>query len=239
MIKKKFNEKNDSFLHESFFWSQSLDIMLKIKIEKILYTSSYIGSSIAEPISGFLSTFRILVNNNFEETLNATWYKLFYINNIFIKQIMNKNNKNAYENPNILVISLKSRQLRITLQSTNKTIYNISVGRILSSLKIFEKAKKKSNKGERLFLEYLNNFLQENIEKFGKQKTTIFKINHFKKYFPMEEQIYKICNKYLSIFYNIIEMRIPNNFFKYKKIRSIKRRLKKRIIKNENALNNF
>lgn len=152
---------------------------------------------------------------------------------------MNKNNTTHYEKTNLIVISLKSRQLRITIISTSGTIYNISVGRILSSLKIFEKAKKKSNKGERLFLEYLNNFFQEKINKFGDNKTAIMKINHFKKYFPMEEQIYKICNKYITILSNSIEIRLPNNYFKYKKVRSIKRRLTKKIIKNENYLNNF
>lgn len=234
IINKKFIIKKESFLYEAYVWNHSLAIIENIKIQYMDKNSNLLGKYYSKTFNILLSLYRNLTNKN--TNLLWNWYYLYYINNLFFYNLINNNNRGNFEKYNILVINLKSKQLRISINSSKNTIFNLSVGRVLSTLNIDIKSKKKSNKGERLFIEYITNFLNNNKNSFGLKKLCIIKIIGLKKNFSINESIFKLLNKNFYILNLINELKLPNNYFKYKKIRSIKRRLKKRIIKDENFL---
>nr|YP_740829.1 Ymf61 [Tetrahymena pigmentosa]ABI51738.1 Ymf61 [Tetrahymena pigmentosa] len=235
MINKKFIIKKESFLYEAYVWNHSLTIIENIKIQYIDKNFNLLGKYYSKTFYyNIYPLYRNLTNKN--SILIWNWYYIYYINNLFFYNLINNNNKNNFEKYNILVINLKSKQLRISINSSKNTIFNLSVGRVLSTLNIDIKSKKKSNKGERLFIEYITNFLNNNKNFFGLKKLCIIKIIGLKKNFTINEGIFKLLNKNFFILNLINELKLPNNYFKYKKIRSIKRRLKKRIIKDENFL---
>lgn len=170
-------------------------------------------------------------------TNKKRWYWLYdyYLSNILIGDAINNKNTSGFEKINLIVFNLKSKQIRITINTATKTIYNLSTSRVLRSLGIREKAKKKSNKGERLFIEYLENYLRIYNFIFGSKKVAIFKINFLKKNTNILKTIFKLFNKYTKVISFIVDNKISNNYKKLKKIRSIKKRLKKKIIKDENS----
>lgn len=186
-----------------------------------------------------LLIYKNLISTNFNFIKIWNWYKLYYINYIFSKNII-KGKEISFEKQNIITINLRSKQTRISIISSKLTIFNLTVGKVLSSLNLKNKSKKKSNKGERLFLEYLINFLINNTNKFGLNRLATIKIIGFKKGTTINELFMKLFNKNFNLTSIIYDFKIANNYSKFKKIRSIKRRLRKRIIKNENLLkNNF
>lgn len=237
MLQKNFKIKKESFYYEAYIWNYSINIIKEINIPIIDKNSNALGLKYSQTLNVMLSIFRKITYKNFNFIKIWNWYYIYYINNLFSKNLINKNNNNTFERYNLITFNLKSKQIRITINSSKNTIFNLSVGKILSSLNIKEKSKKKSSKGERLFIEYLSNFFKNNINKFGNKKLTILKLKYYKKNANLNENIFKTLNKNLFITSTIHDLKIPNNFSKFKKIRSIKRRLKKRIIKDENNLN--
>lgn len=237
MLQKNFKIEKESFYYEAYVWSYSINIIKEIKIPFIDKNSNFLTIKYNSTLNKLLTVYRIAVNNNIDCINIWNWYYIYYINNLFFKNLINKNNKSTFEKYNLIVINYKSKQIRLTINTSKNTIYNLSVGRVLSSLSIREKSKKKSSKGERLFIEYLPNFIKNKNFKFGIKKLLIIKLKNFKKSVNLNETIYKILNKNFFIVNTIYDFKIPNNFNKLKKIRSIKRRLKKRIIKDENSLN--
>lgn len=237
MLQKNFKIKKEIFYYEAYIWRYSINIIKDINIVTIDKNTNALGLNYSKTLNKLLSLFRSVTNKNSNFIKIWNWYYIYYINNLFSKNLINKNNNNTFEKNNLIVFNLKSKQIRLTINSTKNTIFNLSVGKILASLNIKEKSKKKSNKGERLFIEYLINFFKNNINKFGNKKLTIIKLKYYKKNYNLNENLFKTLNKNLYIINTIYDFKIPNNFSKFKKIRSIKRRLKKRIIKDENSLN--
>ena len=236
IIEKNFNIKKEGFIYEAYVWNYSLEIIKDIRVSYVDKNSNLLGRLYSRTLNIILSLYRDLTGKNNELSKIWNWYYLYYISNLFFYNLINKNNKGTFEKPNLLVINLRSKQLRISINTSRGTIFNLSVGRVLASLGLNNKSKKKSNKGDRLFIEYLANFFKNNINKFGIKKLCIIKVLGFKKGYTISENIFKMINKNFFILNLIDEFKLPNNYFKFKKVRSIKRRLKKRIIKDENFL---
>nr|NP_149388.1 ymf61 [Tetrahymena thermophila]AAK77585.1 ymf61 [Tetrahymena thermophila]6Z1P_Bk Chain Bk, Ymf61 [Tetrahymena thermophila SB210] len=237
MVQKKFNFKKDSFFYEGYVWNHSLNIIHDIQLNYLDKNSNAIAIKYAKTLNIMSSLYRNLTFKKFDFIKIWYWYYLYYIKNIYFKNLINKNNNYVFEKPNIFVFNIKSKQIRLAVLTSKNYVYNLTVGKILSSLNIKEKSKKKSNKGERLFSEYLENFFKNKNIRFGTKKLAIIKLKYFKKGFKLHESIFKTLNKNLFIINTIYDFKVPNNFFKFKKIRSIKKRIKKKLIKDENTLN--
>lgn len=236
MLQKNFKIKQESFYYEAYLWNFNINKLNEIETPLIEKNENAVAKQYSKTINIILSLYRKFTLNNIDLIYIWNWYHLYYVNNLYSKNLISKKNKSTFEKYNLITINIKSKQLRISLISVKNTIFNLTVGRVLSSLNINTKSKKKSNKGERLFIEYLENFLKFKIYKFGIKKLAIIKLKGYKKNLNLNETIYKLFNKNFNIVGFINDFKIPNNFFKFKKIRSIKRRLKKRIIKDENSL---
>lgn len=176
---------------------------------------------------------------NYSDKLNYlfNWYYIYYITSLLKKNLTDKFNNNLFEKYNIITINFKSKQTRLNIISFKNKILNLSVGKVLKSLNILEKSKKKTSKGDRLFIEYLGNYLNNSQQLFGLAKLAILKFINFKTKNKINNNILKILNKQFSISKIIYKFNIANNYFNFKKIRSIKKRLKKRIVKLENIFN--
>ncbi len=236
IIKKNVIIKKESFLYEAYVWNYTVDMLNNISLSQIEKNSGFLGVYYSNTFNKLLQVQRIVTYKDNEISNIWNWYSLYYINLLFRKNLIEKYNT-IFEKYNIISLNLKSKQIRLSIISSKNTIYNISAGRVTASLKITEKKKKKSSKGERLFVEYLTNFCKNNKHKFGLNKNAIFKIIGLKKKISIREAIFKILNRNFSVLKFIYDLKSPNNYFKFKKIRSIKRRLKKRIVKNENYIN--
>lgn len=165
------------------------------------------------------------------------WYYLYYINSLFKNNLTDKLNTNLFEKYNLITLNFKSKQTRLNILSFKNKILNLTVGKVLKSLNILEKSKKKTSKGNRLFIEYLNNYLNNSNYLFGSSKLAVLKFINTKTKSKINNNILKILNQQFNISKIIYKFNISNNYSKLKKIRSIKKRLKKRIIKLENIFN--
>lgn len=143
IIEKNFNLKKEGFIYEAYVWNYSLEIVKDIKISYIDKNSNLLGRLYSKSLNIVLSIYRDLTDkdNNLSKVWN--WYYLYYISNIFSYNLINKNNKGTFEKPNLLVINLRSKQLRIAINTSRNTIFNLSVGRVLASLDLNTKSKKK------------------------------------------------------------------------------------------------
>ena len=230
-LNKNYIKKN-TFFYEAFVWKYSVDIINNLDIQYIDKSSNLLGKNYALTLTKLLSVFRITTGNENDVSNIWNWYYMYYINSLFINNLTS-NNFDLFEKYNIIATNFKSKQFRLSIITSNNSIYNLTIGRVLASLNIKEKSKKKSDKGERLFVEFLLNFFKKNNLKFGLNKYAIFKITGLKKKYSIRDSILKTLNKNFNILAMINNFSIPNNYSKFKKIRSIKRRLKKRIVKNE------
>ena len=237
ILQKEELDLKSSFLYEGYKWEYSIDLIFDIE-NTILNKNNnllclYYGNLLTKVLSIFRKT------TSFPDNLNYiyNWYNLYYINCILNKNLTDKNNKNLYEKHNLIVINFKSKQLRINILSTKNKILNLSVGRVLATLKIKEKSKKKTNKGERLLLEYLNNFFVKTIKLYGISRLSILKIVNGRIKTKLSNSLLKKLNQTFKITKIVYDYKISNNFLKLKKIRSIKKRIKKKIIKQENTIN--
>lgn len=190
--------------------------------------------------SYYSNTFCVLLTSSRSDTYNShiimgSWklYYIYYISNLFYKNLSNYK-YSKYERYNILTINFISKQFRISILTSNSLIFNLSTGRVLAALNIKGKSKKKSDKGERLFLEYIPNFILINKYYFGKAKLTHLNILGLRKG-VFNDLLLKNLNKNLSIISSIFNLKLPNCFSKFKRVSSIKRRFRKLIIKNENS----
>jgi hypothetical protein len=153
------------------------------------------------------------------------------------KNIYFTNNIFEQKNFNIIVLSYVSKQLKLNIKNKkNFNIFNLSVGKVLSSLNILEKKKKKTVKGRKFFIEYLKNFFIKFYYIFNNEKNTILKIKQLSKNVVIDKKLLIILYKYFNIKLLISSTSLPNNFFFKKKIKSIKKRLKKNLIKYENKI---
>lgn len=109
----------------------------------------------------------------------------------------------------------------------------LSVGKVLSSLSNLKKANKKTVKSIKLFSEYIYNFFLKYKIIFNKKNFFILKIKNINKRIYIDTKILNIIFRSLNVKGTIYSNSIPNNYFFKKKIKSIKRRLKKKILKYE------
>lgn len=237
MQKFKVKFKKESFYYEAHVWNYTTDIISSIEASYIDKYSNVLGHSYSKELTNLMSIHRYATYIDAEESSAWNWYYLYYINYIFNNNLINANNSSNFEKYNIISINLRSKQFRLSIITSKNTIYNLSIGRALSTLNLLDKFTKKSNKGERLFVEYLTNFLLEKTEKLGLNKIAILNILGFKKGYDISESIIKLLSKNFLISNIVNIFKLPNNYSKLKRIKSIKRRLKKRIVKGENYLN--
>ena len=66
-------------------------------------------------------------------------------------------------------------------------------------MNILEKSKKKTSKGDRLFIEYLSNYLSNSHQLFGFAKLAILKFINFKTKNKINNNILKILNKQFNV----------------------------------------
>lgn len=125
----------------------------------------------------------------------------------------------------------------MNILSFKNKVLNLTVGRVLATLKILDKSKKKTNKGERLLVEYLSNFLINTNKFFGNTRIAVLKIISGRSKSKVNNNILNILNQKFKITKLIYDFKVANSFFKLKKVRSIKKRIKKKIIKQENIIN--
>lgn len=116
----------------------------------------------------------------------------------------------------------------------NSTVINFSTGKILASLGIKKKSQKKTHKSEKLFIEYLRNYINIYINRNFLKINTIFKIFKLNKINNINNKLLKLLFRKFKIIILLNKFKLPNKPLKVKKIRSIKKRLKKLVIKNEN-----
>jgi hypothetical protein len=153
----------------------------------------------------------------------VTYYKFFYFNKI---SRINKKKNNLYSNYSILIINTITKKPKINLINQDKLILNLTPGIIKKKLEIKEKNVKKSYK----MLKMMMKISAFNIKKIFELKNFIIQLKGSKSKIP---QILTLLKRYLSpkkkIF--IYTPNIINNKLKFKKIKAIKRRLKKKFIK--------
>ena len=230
-LNKNYIKKN-TFFYEAFVWKYSVDTINNLDMQYIDKSSNLLGINYTLTLSKLLDVFRLATGNENDVSNIWNWYYVYYINFLFVKNLT-PSNFDLFEKYNIIATNFKSKQFRLSIIASNNNIYNLTVGRVLASLNIKEKSKKKSDKGERLFVEFLLNFFKKNNLKFGLNRYAIFKITGLKKKYSIRDSILKVLNKNFNIIAVINNFSTPNNYSKFKKVRSIKRRLKKRIVKNE------
>lgn len=153
----------------------------------------------------------------------ANYYKSYY----FQKTInFGKKKQYIYNNYSILIINTTKKKPIINVINKDKLILNLTPGIIKKKLEIKEKNVKKSYKMLKMMMK-ISSF---NIKKIFEIKNFIIQLKGSKSKIP---QILTLLKRYLSprkkIF--IFTPKITNNRIKFKKIKAIKRRLKKKFIK--------
>jgi hypothetical protein len=153
----------------------------------------------------------------------VNYYKYFYFYKI---NFFNKKKYTNYSNYSILIINTTKKKPIINLINKNKLILNLTSGIIKKKLEIKEKNVKKSYK----MLKMMIKILAFNIRKIFELKNFIIQLKGSKSKIP---QILTLLKRYLNpknkVF--IFTPKIINNKIKFKKIKAIKRRLKKKFIK--------
>ncbi len=169
------------------------------------------------------SKFVFFINNRNKLVQVITYYKFFYFNKI---NIINKKKYNPYNNYSILIINITKKKPIINLINRDKLILNLTPGIIKKKLEIKEKNVKKSYK----MLKTMMKIIAFNIKRIFEIKNFIIQLKGSKSKIP---QILTLLKRYLNprkkIF--IYTPKIINNKLKFKKIKAIKRRLKKKFIK--------
>nr|YP_004841730.1 Ymf61 [Ichthyophthirius multifiliis]AEL89272.1 Ymf61 [Ichthyophthirius multifiliis] len=135
---------------------------------------------------------------------------------------------------NIIIINYLFKQLKLTLCYFNFKNFNFSVGKVLSSLNIVEKFKKKSKKGEDYFYEYIKLYLWKYKYLFLGIMYSILKFKQIFKRINFNNKLIKLFLKRFKLKVIINYAYKPNSYSYFKKIKSIKRKFRKKFIKYEN-----
>lgn len=237
ILNEEFLDKKSSFFYEGYKWDFTIDLIFEIDTNNLNKNLNLLCLNYSKSINNILLVFRKTTEFTEKSNYIYHWYYIYYINSIFSKNLSDSLNKDYFEKYNIITINFKSKQFRLSILTYKNKVLNLTVGKVLSSLKIVDKSKKKTNKGERLFAEYFENLLNSTIKYFGKSKISVLKIINSRLKTRLNNSILKILNNKFKISKLIYDYKIANNYSKFKKIRSIKKRIKKRIIKLENIIN--
>jgi hypothetical protein len=151
-------------------------------------------------------------------------FKKFKINYYFYKKL-------KY---NIIILNYYKKHLKLNIKYFNKYNLDFSVGTILKRYGVIEKYQKKSNKGEKIFFEYLTLYILKHYYLYTKINYSIFKVKQISKNFKIYFKFLKFISKKFKLKISINQLILPNNFNYNKKIKSIKRKFKKKNIKFEN-----
>lgn len=152
--------------------------------------------------------------------------KIFYINFM----LKNKKKYDTLSGGVAIIIVLEKKQTYINILKKNKKIFHLTNGIVLKKKKIFEKFKKKDNKNHLITTLISVDFLKKQWKELNENLILI----NIKKTKPILSKIYKyVVNgvkkiKSKNIF--ILTPLINFNKSNFKKIKSIKRRLRKRYV---------
>jgi hypothetical protein len=175
---------------------------------------------IEQDIFNFLKNFKSNSNNNLKLTQILNYY--LFIFKKHLKKIKYINYKNFF----ILLLNTNNQKPKISLLKNNKLILGLSAGIIQSKLDIKEKSIKKNKKMLKLILKILS----YNIKKIHNIKNLIIQVkglkNDIQNIFVFIKKYFNTSNKIIIVTPSLI-----NNQLKFKKIKSIKRKLKKKFIK--------
>lgn len=158
-----------------------------------------------------------------------------YYYNLNIKKYMNiikksdKNNYFKYDNYILMIIDVRKQKPMITVINDNKTFLFLTAGIVFSKMKMKEK---KNKKGEKMIVTMLKLVFNEIIKKINNKNLLINIKGLTSNIEILYSTIESYSNNFKFLFLNSQHKR--RNKLKFKKIKSIKRRLKKRFIKESN-----
>ena len=237
ILQKEFIDKKLIFLYEGYKWDYLIDSVFEVNILDLSKNSNLLCLNYSKVMQNILIIFRETTLFSDKINFENNWYYLYYINSLFKKNLSDNLNLDVFEKYNLITISFKKKQIRLNILSFKNKVLNLTVGRVLASLNILDKSKKKTNKGERLLVEYLVNFFLKTKKFYGNAKLATLKIINGRPNLKVNNNILKLLNKEFKISKLIYDYKIANSFLKLKRMRSIKKRIKKRIIKMENVIN--
>jgi hypothetical protein len=163
----------------------------------------------------------IFLKNKYKNLKNLIYFYLFYFNKIN-KSKLNFFNKKKIFLYNIININLKKKNIKFNFLQNNKNILTISPGIIYKQLNMNSKKSKKSFK----LLNLMVKLFLKKISRLLIYKKFIINLNFLRKDIFI---VLKLLKKYIK-FQNVIFIYSfkKNNNFKFKKKKSIKKKLTKK-----------
>jgi hypothetical protein len=222
-------------IHPKIFWYNIYKNLKINKNKKLLINKNidyYISKNLIinrfKKINFFLKNY-LFINKLIKELRLYTNYKRYNIINLYANYYILKTHnlvKFNYKKFVIIIINILKKKIFITLIKNNKLILNLSPGIITKKLEINNKNAKKNLKIINLMIKTIIN----NFKKLYKSEYYFIQIKGAK------NNIYTILNLLkirvnLKKTYFIFSPFINYNNYKFKKIRSIKRKLRKKFIK--------
>lgn len=169
----------------------------------------------------FLNLNNKFFNIKLKNTRNLIFFYLFYFNKINKKKL-NFTNKKKLFFYNIININLKNKHVKINLIQNDKNVLQISPGIVYKKLNMNVKKNKKSFK----LLNLMIKLFLKNMIKILKFKKFIINLNYLKKDMFL---MLKILKRYINFKKIIFIYSLKkNNNFKFKKKKSIKKKLTKK-----------
>ena len=174
----------------------------------------------------FFENIFLNLNNNFfnfklKNIRKIIFFYLFYFNKINKKKL-NFTNKKKLFFYNIININLKKKHIKLNLTQNDKSVLQISPGIIYKKLNMITKKNKKSFK----LLNLMIKLFLKNMIKILKFKKFIINLNYLRKdVFLMLKILKRYINFKKVIFIYSLK---KNNNFKFKKKKSIKKKLTKK-----------
>ena len=204
-------DKND-FDNHKFNLFKNIDIFN-------IYTKNDFNNFFFENI--FLNLNNNIFKFKFKNIKSLIFFYLFYFNKINKKKLnfINKKKLNFY---NIININLKKKLIKLNLTQNDKTVLQITPGIVYKKLNMNVKKNKKSFK----LLNLMVKLFLKNMLKMLKFKKFIVNLNFLRKDFFL---IIKLLKKYINFKKIIFIYSLKkNNNFKFKKKKSIKKKLTKK-----------
>lgn len=240
-VKKKFKIKEEDLNNNWDPYKTKYDFIKKPKKFKLNKTINIIEKNIKKIINNLNyknQNHQIIMNINTtfnynNINFNNIFKKINKINENRINSIVNKSNWKILK-PLFAIIDIRSLKTRIIFFTKNNCISTMTNGLVFKKMQLNNKKYKKSEK-----LSYLSvKLIVLRLKNYINNRYVIIQIKGLKKYSKniikyfnqISQKNLKDNNKSKFIYIN--NNKTPNNFdFKFKKIKSIKRRLKKKMVK--------
>ena len=203
-------------------------IKKKLKIDFIIVLKPKIILMLISNLNAYNNIYKKIILNNKLTNYNEI---IKNYNNFNLKKIdtIKKNFLKNFENNIIIVLDFRSLKFKLFIIKKNNCAYSSTSGIIFKKMNLNNKKYKKSDK---LVYLCIKNALIKNQHILNKKKIIIYtkglrkNINNFVNYLSLKINTNKL------VFIN--DLKVSNNkTFKFKKIKSIKRKLKKKIVKNK------